>query len=300
MPNLGTKAGELIPSGGKIAGGSTNPLVVSDLMSYGSFSGADIKVIAHYPQRNKKHERIITETRLKKEADVLKYIEFYQLNSQGLLTPEQAIEVREEIEILNQELNDIDAQLEDIRNLPTSKTLGEMQTISWGIYRDKAPVRTLGSVYPRAFTRGPRTISGTMIFTIFYEHVFHELMRANLRYYNTGTSDFDRHLYTTMLPDQLPPIDISLIFANEYGAVSHMGIFGVEFFQEGGTFSIEDIYSEATVQYVARDLDPMRTVDRREIDSHGVTDTWTSTASDILTEEQLGRSGTIFRRNPFI
>jgi hypothetical protein len=300
MPNLGTKAGELIPSGGKIAGGGTNPLIVSDLMSYGSFSGADIKVIAHYPQRNKKHERIITETRLKKEADVLKYIEFYERNAQGFLTPEQALEVKNEIEILNRELQDIDAQLEDIRNLPTSKTLGEMQTISWGIYRDKAPVRTLGSVYPRAFTRGPRTISGTMIFTIFYEHVFHELMRANLRYYNTGTSDFDRHLYTTMLPDQLPPIDISLIFANEYGAVSHMGIFGVEFFQEGGTFSIEDIYSEATVQYVARDLDPMRTVDRREIDSHGVTDTWTNTASDILTEEQLGRSGTVLRRNPFI
>jgi hypothetical protein len=140
-----------------------------------------------------------------------------------------------------------------------------------------------------------------MIFTVFYEHVFNQLMRANLRYYNTGTSDFDRYAYTTMLADQMPPIDISLVFANEYGAVSYMGLTGVEFFQEGGTFSVEDIYSESTIQYIARDLDPMRAIDKREIDGRGVSESWVNTASNILQEERyLNSSGHILRRNPFI
>jgi hypothetical protein len=297
MPETNITAGELVPSGDNIAGGGTNPLVVSDLMTYGSYSGADIKVVAHYP-RAERQQRIINESMLKKEAERTRLISI--INQSFELTPQEVEEIRSEILALSGELDQISRQLDDIKDLPTTKTLGEIQTISWGIYRDKAPVRTLGSVYPRAFTRGPRTISGTMIFTVFYEHVFHELMKANLRYFNTGTSDYDRHLYTSMLPDQLPPIDISLICANEYGSISHMGIFGVEFFQEGGTFSIEDIYSEATVQYIARDLDPMRTVDRRTIDSHGVADTWTDTASDMLTSEDIGSAGTVLRRNPFI
>jgi len=101
------------------------------------------------------------------------------------------------------------------------------------------------------------------------------------------------------LIDQLPPLDISLIFANEYGAISHMGIWGVEFMQEGATFSIEDIFSESVVQYVARDLDPMRLVSKREKNGQGVDPTWSKTASN-LSYEKANLNAHITRRNPYI
>lgn len=143
------------------------------------------------------------------------------------------------------------------------------------------------------------TIGGSMIFTVFHQHVLHELLALNLGMFSTGTSDHDNFRYSTNLADQVPPIDISLVFANEYGAISHMGIWGLEFVQEGGTFSIEDIFSESQVQYVARDLDPMRLVNSRKIDSQGVTTQWTKTASNLLYEQQ-GLTEHLRRRDPFI
>jgi hypothetical protein len=310
MPNLGTTEGPLTTSGGriangelvptkmKIAGGGMHPYYVSDNMSFGSYSGADIKVIVHIP-RNRMLIQAAANAAQRKEAEY-KAAEAEYYDNRDSYTPAEAVAAWNNLKAVQQDIINTHKTSEDLSSQPPTKVLGEIQTLSWGMFRDKAPVRTLGSTYPRAFTRGPRTISGTMIFTIFYEHVFHELLKLNLRYYNTGTSDFDRYLYTTMLSDQLPPIDISLVFANEYGSVSHMGLWGVEFFQEGGTFSIEDIYSENTIQYVARDIDPMRIVDQRVVDGQGVTSEWSHTASDMLFHKELESRGHLFRRNPFI
>lgn len=143
------------------------------------------------------------------------------------------------------------------------------------------------------------TIAGTMVFTIFHKHALHELLEKNFKHYSTGTSDYDRQKYTSMLADQLPPLDISLVFANEYGAVSNMGIYGVEFNQEGGTFSVEDIFSESVIQYTARDLDPMKAVQTSVRTPKGLTDDWTKTATQLMAEED-SLYGHIKRRNPFI
>lgn len=143
------------------------------------------------------------------------------------------------------------------------------------------------------------TIAGSMVFTLFHEHVLHEVLNLNLGIYNTGTSDHDPYLNTTNLPDQLPPLDISLVFANEYGAISHMGLWGLEFVQEGATFSIQDIFSESIVQYVARDMDPMRVASLRKLDGQGVTDAWTDSASG-LTRRKKEENAHLKKRNPFL
>jgi hypothetical protein len=264
--------------------------VVSDHLGYGSFSGADIKVVVHYPS-TARAEQAIQEQKQILEA------RYSELTSTG--TPWGDARNRNEQIAIENDLESFDDLLKELNNIPTSKVLGEIQTISYSSFREKVPVRTLGSVYPKAYVRGPRTIAGSMVFTIFHQHVLHEILKLNLGMFNTGTSDHDRFQYTTNLPDQLPPLDISLVFANEYGAVSHMGIWGVEFVQEGATFSIEDIFSENVVQYVARDLDPMHLVELREIDSKGVTEVWSKTASNLLYEKNsLTRHLT--RRDPFI
>jgi hypothetical protein len=299
MPNLMTAPGELIPSGGNIAGAPSAPLGVSSLMSYGSFSGTDIKVVVNYP-RDRMLERVAAEAKIKKENDLSDAKSSF-VSRFSVLTPQQVQQEQNNITFMEEELASIDNTVLKGKDLPATKTLDYLQTLSWGVFREKAPVRTLGSVYPRGYTRGNRTISGTMIFTVFLEHVFYDLMLLNLRHYNTGTSDYDRFTYTTQLPDQLPPLDLTIFFANEYGATSQMGLYGVEFFQDGGTFSIEDLYSEESIQYVARDIDPMRPVETRAIDGQGVTSSWTKTASQMLNEELLfGPAGTVQRRNPFI
>ena len=298
--NLGTTANRLITADSglitqKIAGDLPNPIATSDYAKYyGTYSGADIKVVVHTPQdpmpKKLATEQIAWCNQEIAELDILcaKYgdLSNFQVNKY-----KDCVEAKK---VLAEQIITINEDLAVILNYPTTQTLGEITSLSWSMHRDKAPFRPLGSVYPKGFTRGSRSIAGTMVFTIFHQHVFHELMKHHLNYYSTGSSDFDKHTYTTMLADQLPPLDISLLFANEYGAISHMGFWGVEFFQEGGTFSIEDIYSENLLHYVARDIDPMRLISTREIDGHGVSEAWNYTAS------ALSRNNHLIRRNPFI
>ena len=297
--NLGytTRAGrnEAVP---QLAPSETTSSVVSDYLSYGSYSGADIKVVVHVPksiavQRHLKRE--VTQS----QKDLDSAVKSKNATNNLTLNGDQVISSDEEIALLNDALINAENNYTDFMNGPTSIVLGEVQSISWSIFREKVPVRTLGSVYPRAYTRGPRTIGGTLVFTIFHKHVLHELLENNFKYYSTGTTDYDKQQYTSMLIDQLPPLDISLVFANEYGAVSHMGIYGIDFNQEGGTFSIEDIFSESVVQYTARDLDPMKVVQTAIHTPQGITNEWTKTASQLMADEE-DLYGHLNRRNPFI
>lgn len=272
----------------------TTNFAVSNYMGFGSYSGADIKAIVHYPST----------TLVKTEVENMKIglqndLDTYLALEAVTTDPNQSQDYLNHIDYLQEELSKTDDQIRVAKNLPTSKTLAEIQTLSWSIYRDKAPFRPLGSVYPKSYTRGSRTIGGSMVFAMFYKHVLHELLELNLGIYSTGTSDHDSYKNTTALIDQLPPLDLSFVFANEYGALSYMGLYGVEFIQEGATFSIEDIYSEAVVQYVARDIDPIRMVGTREIDNQGVSDTWTEDASGLM-NKNLKNSDYRKRRNPFI
>lgn len=277
---------------------ATTASTVSDYLGYGSYSGADIKVVVHYPSTiavQKLAEKRKTDLNSELNEALSQYNTILRNNS----GPEALQEARDRVNIINQQLENVDASIKEAENLPTSKVLAELQTISWSTHRDVVSVRTLGSVYPRAETLGPRTIAGSMIFTMFHEHVLHEILDLNLGVYNTGTSDHDPYLNTTNLPDQLPPLDMSIVCANEYGAVSYMGLYGVKFVQEGGTFSIQDIFSESVVQYKARDIDPLRIAGIRKLDGQGVTDTWKDSASGLLYKKQQ-EDDHLRRRNPFI
>lgn len=68
----------------------------------------------------------------------------------------------------------------------------------------------------------------------------------------TATSDQEAH--APWFVDQMPPFDITLAAANEYGAAAVMRIFGVEILNEGYGVSIDDIVSEQQMTYVARTL----------------------------------------------
>lgn len=135
--------------------------------------------------------------------------------------------------------------------------LGELQTISYSIHRENKPVRILGRVNPAGFVKGPRTIAGSLIFTVFNEYAFYRLNQYRRLVY--GTSDGTTLASYPMFPlaDMLPPFDIVVTFANEYGRFSRMRLTRVTIVDEGGTMSIEDLITEQTYTFMAGGIEPI-------------------------------------------
>lgn len=136
--------------------------------------------------------------------------------------------------------------------------LGELQTISYSIHRENKPIRTIGRTNPLGFVKGPRTIAGSLIFTVFNMYAFYKI--DEYKSLVLGTQQTTNNLgKSPMFPlaDMLPPFDIVLTFANEYGALARMKIWGVTIVDEGGTMSIEDLVTEQTYTYMARGIQPL-------------------------------------------
>jgi hypothetical protein len=129
------------------------------------------------------------------------------------------------------------------------KTLGNIATLSYSIHREKFPVRTLGTTFPKAFTRGPRTIAGTLIFNVFDRYALWDIQDVRSRL-DVG---FNENAHA-LLGDQIAPFEISCNFMNEQGVVSTLSLLGVELVDEGQVMSINDIYIESTHSFVAADI----------------------------------------------
>ena len=123
--------------------------------------------------------------------------------------------------------------------------IADAQTITLSTFREKITVRSLGTISARGHARGTRTAAGTIIFTdLFYPNIYQFLIPA--------TGDAQHGSY--VLLDQIPPFDIMVYRANEFGLASFQIIFGVEFVTTGKVVSIHDMFTEKTVAYKALDF----------------------------------------------
>jgi len=246
-----------------------------------SYSGADIRAVVHvYPTAiGEKYAEKAEEMRISlvEEIDTINS----KLQNSNLSNAKRSslLNDKEKKIRLLQDLTDTSANIEGTH----TKVLAEIQTLSVQTFREKFPVRALGATYAKSFTRGPRTVGGSLIFTIFDKQVLHEVLESH-------PTDFDVHNpSTTSLSDQLPPFDITIVFANELGQLSRMSILGVEIVSDGQVMSIHDILLEGTAQFVARDIDPMRNVLERETDANGIITSRNLTsgmsASDLLLDQ---------------
>lgn len=123
--------------------------------------------------------------------------------------------------------------------------LGSLTTISYSMYRDKKPVTLIGKVNVSGYTRGMRVIAGTMIFTLINQHLTKDLVDQVPYLSNHGK----------IKADELPLFDVMVISANEYGASTRMMIYGVDITDDAQVLSVEDLFTENTFNFVARDLD---------------------------------------------
>ena len=133
-------------------------------------------------------------------------------------------------------------------------TLGSLQTISISTHQDKRPVRSLGNINAKEYTMGQRTIAGSLVFAVFDKHFADDIFKDSLASVSRSES---RRISTIILPDELPPFDITISYANEYGHTSRMALYGVRLINEGQVMSINDIYTENTYQFVATALEPL-------------------------------------------
>ena len=166
----------------------------------------------------------------------------------------------------------------DIKATFGGKVIGELQGISYSVTREKAPIYTMGSADPRSFSRGKRGIAGTLIFTVFDRSALLEIFKAledkSGWFYAHDTDvqkrtaeeakgdqvwqdvNTDNSWQSPWYTDQIPPFDIVLTAANEYGQVAKMSVCGVEILNEGSGMSIDDIVTEQQMTFVAREINP--------------------------------------------
>jgi hypothetical protein len=179
----------------------------------------------------------------------------------------------------------------DIRATFHNKVIGTLQGISWSVTREKAPIYTMGHPDPRAFARGKRGIAGSLIFIQFDNHALLETlsglkfsadvnsfkpdgidlgaMGSKINSTNLGSDletigakdtilnpTVDQVATEPWFSDQIPPFDVTLAAANEYGHACLMRIYGVEILNEGSGVSIDDIVLEQQMTFIARSISP--------------------------------------------
>lgn len=123
---------------------------------------------------------------------------------------------------------------------------GELAQISYSVFREKVPVRTLGRVSMKGYTRGMRTITGILGFTVFDESIVYRCIKEI------------REAGYRMLMDEMPLFDVTVSMANEFGSRSKLGIYGVSTYTEGMIMSVDDLLTQNVMEFYALDIDPMQ------------------------------------------
>ncbi len=136
---------------------------------------------------------------------------------------------------------------------------GSLTTISYSMFRNKKPVINIGRTNINGVTRGSRIFAGTMVFTLINQHWLREFQDM------CAVHPSPSHQYLANMQelkvDELPIFDIMIVSANEYGNSVVMYIYGVDFTDEAQTISVEDLFTENTFSFVARDISVFEKLD---------------------------------------
>ena len=160
-----------------------------------------------------------------------------------------------------------------------STTLGTLQTLSYSIDQAKTPVRNLGNMNAKDWVFGPRTIAGSLVFAVFNKHWLiniYDKIKTDAKMKNCH-----------FIADELPPFDITISFANEYGFDSRLVIYGVRLLREGQVMSVSDIYIENTYTFVAADIDLLDSLSNYQSDEDRHRSILVKKEAQIITEEDI-------------
>ena len=133
-------------------------------------------------------------------------------------------------------------------------------------------MRACGYANPKAFAYGRRTIAGTIILTQFWMDALlrfvdlppEQLQRSGERDWAWIPPDAARSYskdesYSKI--DQLPPLNFTFCFADEYGHASVRKLLGVVLVTDGTVYSVNDQLTEQTISYMAMDFTPLQPIE---------------------------------------
>lgn len=126
----------------------------------------------------------------------------------------------------------------------------KLQTLTVSSARSVSPVRRLGETTPTAYTRGSRTIAGSMVFTTGLRDAFVDALTKSV-------DDGEPTREPVLFVDQIPKFSMVLQANNELGGISTALLVNITLTNFGTTFSIDDIYTESTFTYVAEQYMPL-------------------------------------------
>jgi hypothetical protein len=216
------------------------------LDKFGSKVGALINTPYWWPLGDKGYTRDQTQNEKIARRRAQEGTQSYWSNNRGTFNSFSGADIIAYIHIPPQPIKGELVQGPNSETEPVVGVLGNLQTISYSTFREVNPVRSLGKVYSDSYTRGPRTVAGTLVWTVLDQYVLAEALKY------AYVDDYDP---STILIDQIPPFNIIITFNNEYGDVATMGIYGIRIVNEGATFSIDDMITEQTNTFVASDID---------------------------------------------
>lgn len=153
--------------------------------------------------------------------------------------------------------------------------LNQMATISVSIHEAKSPVRRIGERGVSGYTRGVRTIAGTIVFLIIEDHplrmlaakdpanIYQELIGWSRDLTTKGMgSGYGKIRFDNKISTLISPMNIMLRYQTEMArngvgdAGGSMILEGVEFVNEGIVTSVNDMVTEVVCQFVAQDIRP--------------------------------------------
>lgn len=137
--------------------------------------------------------------------------------------------------------------------------LANLHTISTSSYSDSFEVRELGSRYSSGMTRGPRTVGGTLVFATINQWQFSEVAnQINKNCFDnfTENSSLNNAYPSILYADELPPFNMYIFMANEYGKIGYRKIEGVNILGDSDVISVWNIKVDTTYLFKAIHITP--------------------------------------------
>ena len=132
------------------------------------------------------------------------------------------------------------------------------ETKSFKFQADNAEIKPIArGAGDSSLNTGIETASGTTLTST----NINDALNSALQVTSVGS---DQTVVNAWYADQIPPFDITLAAANEYGALAAMSIIGAELLNEGYGVSIDDMVSEMQHTYVARSMSPWEPIANEE------------------------------------
>lgn len=177
------------------------------------------------------------------------------------------------------------------------------------ITREKVPVYTMGNKNPRSISRGKRSLAGSIQMQVFDREPMYELMNdPEHQFYAHGDDinwlkefknnpfkaavETDEPVKVVKTParylDEMLPVDVTIVMANEYGNIGWGAIVGIEFLNEATSYSMDDASTQTSSTYIALHKEHFRPIDIDGDNTRSITEASIYTLGQIINNYATG------------